>query len=378
MRKLKILHIGNGTAFKIKTIINFFKERGHEIHFIPVPPVEERWGGITYHALSPYGRFSKIQVLKNIFSVRQIVNKVKPDVVHSHNATGTGWYGALCGHHPFVLHAYGSDVLPFTFREKDILSKVLTLYSCRQADSMIVTGKHMVNGISHLGVPEEIIKVIPRGVNLDIFRSGLDTSALRNDLKIDESSLIILSPRYQIDAKLYNFDTIIESILYVKKIYPEVIFIQLYDVSLEEDKRALENMANDFGVSANYKIVKAVDNDKMPYFYNLADIVVSVPSSDGFPVSVLEASACATPMVLTELDFTAEWFVNGENGILIPERDPESLADAIVKIAKDKSLQQKMIKRNRSQVEERADYNKCMKDIEDMYYALLANHSQNQ
>ena len=61
-----------------------------------------------------------------------------------------------------------------------------------------------------------------------------------------------------------------------------------------------------------YRLVPAVDNAVMPLFYNLADVVVSVPSSDGFPVTVLEASACAVPLVVSDLPYCAEWFENGE------------------------------------------------------------------
>jgi glycosyltransferase involved in cell wall biosynthesis len=373
-RRLKILHIGNGKAFKIKAILDFLKDRGHEIHFIPIPSSEQRWDGISYYTLPPIGRFSKIQVLKNIFSVRRLVKEINPDIVHAHNAMGPGWYGAFSNHHPYVVHAYGSDVLPYVFKKKDLLSRLLTLYSCKKLDRLVVTGKHMTDNISHLKIPLEKIKVIPRGVNLEIFRDGLDTNKFRQELNIDSSSPVILSPRYQLDKDLYNFDTVIESIPHVKKIFPEVVFLQLYDPAKNREKAAFEKMAAELGVSENYIMIESVENRKMPYVYNLSDIVVSIPSSDGFPVTVLEASACFVPIVVTKLDFTSEWFVNDDNGILIPERDPLALSDAVIKILKNKSLQERIARKNKKQVEEKADYEQCMMKMESLYYEVLRNN----
>ncbi|RJQ53807.1 MAG: hypothetical protein C4526_06230, partial [Nitrospiraceae bacterium] len=249
MQKLKILHVGNGKAFKIKAIASFFKQRGHDVHFIPVPPTDERWDGIIYHELRPFGIFSKIQVLKNIFAVRKIVRDISPDIVHAHNARGPGWYGAFCRHSPFIIHAYGSDLLPFYYDYRNILGKYLTSYTCRKADRIIVTGRHMVKGAGHLRVPEQKIVVLPRGVNVRTFRAGLDTGDLRKRLKIGNASPIIFSPRYQINEALYNVDTIIESIRRVKMNYPQVLYIQLYDPSRGKEKEAFEKMAEDLGVA---------------------------------------------------------------------------------------------------------------------------------
>jgi len=75
---------------------------------------------------------------------------------------------------------------------------------------------------------------------------------------------------------------------------------------------------------------------------------------------------------VTGLDYTKEWFTNGENGILVPVRDPVSLANAVVRLLGDNSLRLRMIEENRKQVEEKADYEKCMIKLEDLYYELLS------
>jgi glycosyltransferase involved in cell wall biosynthesis len=371
MKMLKILHIGNGKAFKIKAIVSFFRDRGHEMHFIPTPPVDERWDGVIYHNLAPFGRFSKFQVLRNIHIIRHISKKIQPHIIHAHTAGGPGWYGAFCRHHPYIIHGYGSDLLPYHYGLGNIFSKVLTMYACKQADKIIVTGKHMVQGASHLKIPDTKFNVLPRGVNLKAFRPGLDTTELKIKLNLNNSWPVIFSPRYQLEETYYNFDTIIESIPHIKKFYPDVLFLQLYGEGTEKEKKELEDMALNLGVSRNYKMLNAVANEEMPLLYNLTDAVVSVPSTDGFPVTVLEASACGVPLVVTKLDFTTEWFRNDQNGIVIPVRDSIALSKAILKLLDDQDLKLRIIVNNRKQVEERADYDKCMLELEKIYYKLL-------
>ena len=47
--KLRILHIGNGKAFKIKAIVDAFVERGHDVHMLAIPPIDGQWDGVTWH-----------------------------------------------------------------------------------------------------------------------------------------------------------------------------------------------------------------------------------------------------------------------------------------------------------------------------------------
>lgn len=371
MRKLRILHIGNGAAFKIRAIVEFMRDRGHEMHFIPTPPSPERWEGVEYHVIPARKAASRLDVVRRMLEARRVVREVAPDIVHAHNARGPGWYGAFTGRHPFVIHAYGSDLMPYYYDGSNRFGRFLTSYACRKADRLVVTGEHMIEASGHLRIPREKITVLPRGVDTSRFTPGLDTAALREELGIGNAGPVVFSPRYQIDEALYNFDTIIESIPLVRERYPRVLYIQLYEGARSHARAPLEEMAARLGVAENYRMVESVGNARMPMFYNLADAVVSVTSTDGFPVTVLEASACGAPMVVTKLDYTKEWFVDGENGLLIGERDPGELAGAVMAILGDLSLREKMARINRAQVLERADYGTCMKRLESMYYELL-------
>ncbi|MCI0407876.1 MAG: glycosyltransferase, partial [Acidobacteria bacterium] len=143
--------------------------------------------------------------------------------------------------------------------------------------------------------------LLPRGVDLERYRPGLDTAELRQRLGLGELAPVILSPRYQVHEPLYNLDTVINAFAHVRQRFPDAVCVQLYDPQREVGRCWLEKNAAERGLGGSYRLIPAVDTDMMPLFYNLADVVVSVPSSDGFPVTVLEASACGAPIVASRL-----------------------------------------------------------------------------
>ena len=370
--RLRILHVGNGRAFKIKAIVDAFVQRGHEVHMVPIPPLREGWSGVAWHCLPPIAVPGPAKVLARFAQIRSLAKRVRPDIVHAHNAWGPGWFGAVAGVRPFVIHAYGGDVLSEQYGDRPAYQRWLTAWACRAADRIVVTGQHMVEAAKRLGVAPEQVMVLPRGVDLDLYRPGLDATPLRARLQLEDCTPIVLSPRYQVDEPLYNLDVVVEAFARVRARFPKAACVQLYDPRHESGRARLGALAVQRGVGGAYLLVPAVDNQAMPLFYNAADVVVSVPSSDGFPVSVLEASACGVPLIVSDLPYCAEWFVNGRNGMVVPVRDPTALAAAVLAVCFDRDLARRLGASGRQMVEERADYRRCMDTLETEYRRLVA------
>jgi len=147
--------------------------------------------------------------------------------------------------------------------------------------------------------------------------------------------------------------------------------VQMYEPSRSAGIERLRALARDAGLGRDYLLTPAVDNARMPLYYNLADIVVSVPSSDGFPVTVLEASACARALIVTDLAFASEWFTQRDNGVVIPARDAAALEGALHELLADEPARQRMGAAARAQVMERADYQRCMQQLDALYFESL-------
>jgi len=371
-RRLRILHIGNGRAFKVRAIVGAFLERGHRIHMVPIPPVSDGWKDVSWHYLEPARFPGQAKVAARLLQVRRLARRIRPDIVHAHNAWGPGWYGAVTGIHPMVIHAYGGDLLPEQYAGRPFLQQRLTSWACRTADRVIVTGRHMIAASAELGIPRERLRLLPRGVDLERYRPGLDTSGLRRRLGLGDTAPVVLSPRYQVDEALYNLDIVVEAFAEVRRRHPDAVCVQLYDPERKEGRSRLERIATRLDLGENYRLVPMVDNETMPLFYNLADAVASVPSSDGFPVTVLEASACGAALVVSRLPYCEEWFSRGDNGLIVPVRDSRLLADALLKLLASVELRRRIGAASRGTVEETADYARCMDNLEDLYWSLLS------
>jgi glycosyltransferase involved in cell wall biosynthesis len=306
-------------------------------------------------------------VVSGFLAVRRLVRQLRPDVVHAHNAWGPGWYGAASGHHPLFIHAYGGDLLPEQYTGRPALQRRLTSWACRSADRVIVTGRHMVQASAALGLDAGRVVLLPRGVDSGHFRPGMDSSDLRRELGIAPDAFVVLSPRYQVDESLYNFDVIIAAFAAALRKHPDLVCVQMYEPSRVAGIEKLRAMASAAGLGDAWRMAPAVDNARMPLYYNLADAVVSVPSSDGFPVTVLEASACGRAMIVTDLAFTGEWFTHGANGLVIAPRDAAALENAILELAGDAAARRRMGEAARAQVVERADYQRCMQKLDELY-----------
>ena len=92
--------------------------------------------------------------------------------------------------------------------------------------------------------------------------------------------------------------------------------------------------------------------DRMPEFYNEIDVYLCASSSEGFSLSVLEASACGRPVISTRVGGCEDLIIDGENGFLV-DRDVDSITEKILVFKKDRKQVEKMGSANRRIVEEK-------------------------
>ena len=109
----------------------------------------------------------------------------------------------------------------------------------------------------------------------------------------------------------------------------------------------------------------------MPKDYRKADIFVTTSVSDGTPVSLLEAMSSGLPCIATSVGGIPEWITNGENGILIPPRSPEAVADAILRLSKDPDFRSRLGAAARATILARGKWDTLMAQVEKDYEELV-------
>jgi glycosyltransferase involved in cell wall biosynthesis len=111
---------------------------------------------------------------------------------------------------------------------------------------------------------------------------------------------------------------------------------------------------------------------EMTAVYADADIACLPTYTEGMPKSLVEAAACGLPIVTTDWPGCRDLVADGENGILVPIKDPRALADALEKLARDPSLRAEMGRNGRARVERDFAVETITRKTLELYRELLA------
>ena len=105
---------------------------------------------------------------------------------------------------------------------------------------------------------------------------------------------------------------------------------------------ALRRQAEELGVTDSVHFRRFTE-DEVPLVFAGSELTVSVPASDtGRPTSLLEAMAARLPVVLADLPAIHELIDQGDGAEIVPLRDVEATAAAIVRLLHDESLRRRV------------------------------------
>jgi glycosyltransferase involved in cell wall biosynthesis len=246
----------------------------------------------------------------------------------------------------------------------------LARYTLRQADLITTNSQAISEQVIRLGARADTLSRVQFGVELDIFYPAssisLQSVNLRRRLSLPENSRLVLSPRAI--RPIYNLDIILQSIPLVHKRFPEAVFI-FADYNINPDyKKLLVAISRELELEAIIRWLPPTNNRaEMAELYRMSEVVVSVPISDGTPVSVLEAMACGKPVICTDLPSLREFITNGENGWLIPVRQTAPLAETIIRLLDQPDLARDLGLKANQVVAEKANYEVEMQRMESIY-----------
>jgi glycosyltransferase involved in cell wall biosynthesis len=365
----KICYIGDAVIHTLRWV-KYFADSGHEVHLISAAPLQSGDPGkAKLHVLKGFSRrLTAISTVINLalgaVQVRHLIKIIKPDILHAHYVADNGLLGMMSGFHPLVLSAWGSDILidPKRF----FLLKTLIKHTLREADLITTDGENTIREMLQLGADSQRIHLIYHGVDTQQFKPAQKNGDLLKKLEIYGSPVIIsirnLNP-------VYNVETVVKSIPYVIKQFPEATFIIAGD---GVQKNYLSDMATALGVSKHTRFIGKIPHDELPHYLSLADIYVSTSLSDGgLSVSLAEAMACGLAPVVTDVGDNQKWIENGKSGFVVPIRNPELVAEKVILLLKNDDIRKRSGEINRRLVEEKASYEKEMEKTQELYELLL-------
>lgn len=250
-------------------------------------------------------------IKRQIKHIEKIINQYGPDVIHIHQANSCAYLTLKANKKniPTVLTTWGSDVL--LNPHKNFILKKITKYSLDKATWLTADAQYMI----------EAIKKLSKNQKLSLLNFGVDIH-LSNNNPIKEN--IIYSNRLHKDV--YNIDQIIKAFALISEKYHDWYLI----VGASGDKtQSLKSLASKILSSDSYQFIGFVDSQTNNAHYLKSKIWVSVPSSDGTAISLLEAMAYGCIPVVSDLPANREWIKDGVNGVIVKNSLEEAIARAI-------------------------------------------------
>ena len=297
----------------------FFAARGHEVHVVTCGAGEPGDASPAYavHDLRT-SRFGKLGYLLRLRRARRLIRSLEPDVVHAHHATSYGLLAAVANVHPLVVSCHGSDIL-LSGRNRFIrplLRRVLNA-----ADLITVPGPHVADRAAELGGNRQHIAVFQYGVEVDRLRSI--RSAVVSDPQRREIRLV--SAR-GLDA-LYHTDEVLRAMAILRARGVECVY-DLAGRGSEAD--ALRRLADELGIADRVTFHGHVPEGAAEQLIANADVFVSVPSSDGVSIALLEAMALGAIPLVSDIPANHLWIRDGVNGVIV-QIAPHSIADGVLR-----------------------------------------------
>ncbi len=250
------------------------------------------------------------------------------DIIDSHYFYPDGVAAVILGKlldKPVMLTARGSDI---NLISNYYIPRKLIQWAANSAQQVATVSHSLKDGLMELGVDGSRIDVFRNGVDLVKFRP-LDRDAIRDEMGL--SQFTILSVGNLIELKGHHL--IIEAL----KDLPGMMLIIVGEGVM---RGRLESIASDYGVNDRVRIFNNVSQSELCKLYNAADILALASSREGMANVLLEALACGTPVIATDVGGNSEIITSSDVGLIISARTPNAIVSGINQLKNQYPLRQ--------------------------------------
>lgn len=258
--------------------------------------------------------------------VHKIYRKDKPDIIDVHFAYPDGFGAMLAAIGlgiPFCVTLRGTE-MPYSrsfyrrWQMRTVFKKAAKIISVSSSLSEIAI---------NLGAEPERIKVIPNGVDTNIF-APINKDEARKRLDIPRNAKVILSVGGIVKRK--GFHRVIEQLPELKKEFETTLFIIVGGASTEGDySEELRSMVKALNLNVVVRFEGQQAPEKLSWYYSAADLFVLATANEGWPNVLVESLACGTPVVATDVGGVKEIIAHDFIGTTVPFGDGSALYQAI-------------------------------------------------
>lgn len=302
------------------------RARGHRAALVahPAGVLRKRMSeGADLYPLVPRNEMD----LRAAWQLSRLLKQLRPAVVHAHDAHGVA-FAAL------ARSMVGIQTPPrfVASRRVDfhIGANALSRWKYRQVELFVCASACIQSMLASDGIPLERTTVVYEGIDLDHINAAPPLN-VHKELWLPHDAPIVGNVAALVPHKGQRY--LIDAAARVVRVVPDARFVIVGDGELAESlERQIKHLNLD-----KHVFLTGFRPDALSWHKGF-DIFVMSSTTEGLGTSALDAMACGRPLVTTRAGGLAEVVVDGETGLVVPVRDPDALAAAIVGLLQDADL----------------------------------------
>jgi len=271
------------------------------------------------------------------------------DVIHAHWLLPQGLVAAIAGlltGRPVVLTTLGADVYGLQGKWTSRIKR----WVLRRMTRITALSRDLAQAVEGLADSErEPVAVIGLGVDTHRFKSRRDARAFRAKLGLNGPMLLFVGRLAEKKGVRY----LLAAMPAVLAQHPNATLVIIGDGPLRGE---LTLQARDLGLGESVRFLGARQAKELPNFYTAADafagpsIVAAGGDTESFGVVFAEAMACGCPVVASDVGGVSDLVKHERTGLMVPQRDPDALAQALCRLLEDEGLARRLRRNGRAHV----------------------------
>lgn len=355
-------------------------EKGVNLHFFKYSPFRNLniWGyaesleadvrvkGAIY-PLTP------VVFISSLWALWQLTGRIKFDVMHAHWVIPNGPVASIIARLrrlPLVVSMHGSDL--FVAEQSKPVSAVAR-WCFRMSSAITAPSEDLVRRAIAVGAPPARCHLVPYGVDPGKFtRIEGAGPLLKQALGLSPDTPVVFAVGRMVYKK--GFEYLIRAVPAILREHPNAKIVIAGGGDLEP---RLRELVKQLGVEKSVIMPGWVQRDKMPLYFSGCDLFV-LPSVvdqqgnvDGLPNTLLEAMASARPVVATSVAGIPLAVKDGDNGLLVPEKQPGELSSAINLLLRAPELRAQYGEAGRQRVENELNWETTARTFNKLYHNAL-------
>jgi glycosyltransferase involved in cell wall biosynthesis len=379
------LILGGAQENTLLTCEDLLRIYGDEVLLVTGPPLgpegslvdRARAGGVPMEivpslrrAIHPWRDFVSYRRL------RAVLRRFRPDVVHTHSAKAgiLGRAAAWSLGVPAIVHTvHGAPFHPYQSPLARAVFRACERWAARRCHALVSVADAMTDLMVGAGVaPREKFTTVPSGMEVEPFlESGRHRDAVRAELGYGPEHVVIGKV-----ARLFHLkghEDVVRAARQVVDRVPQARFLFVGDGLLADRLRRQIDAA---GLADHFRLTGLVPPERLPAMLAAMDIVVHASLREGLARVLPQALIAGKPVVSYDVDGAREVVIPDATGFLLAPRSVGQMADALVRLAQDPALRDRLGQEGRHRFADRFRHQRMSEQLRALYQQILTGQGR--